>query len=301
MGRALVTGATGFIGRWALPRLLEAGIEVHALTSRCDRAVDADGIVWHRADLLTAGTEQVVAELRPTHLLHLAWYAEPGHFWTATENLSWVEASLRLGRAFAEAGGQRMVIAGTCAEYEWQRQTHCVERATPTHPSTLYGAAKHSLHTLMTRYAEQAGIELAWGRIFFVFGPHEHPARLVSSVTRALLAGEPALCSHGNQLRDFLYAPELGSAFAALLQSSVQGPVNLASGEPVQIRDLIGAIAAATGRGELVRLGARPAPPGEPDVLTADVNRLREEVGWSPGLSLTEAVERTVAWWRDNH
>ena len=58
--------------------------------------------------------------MAPTHLLHLAWYAEPGLFWRSPENLRWVEASLRLLRAFAEHGGQRAVMAGSCAEYAWQ-------------------------------------------------------------------------------------------------------------------------------------------------------------------------------------
>ena len=104
-------------------------------------------------------------------------------------------------------------------------------------------------------------MSLAWGRVFFVFGPHEHPARLAGSVAGALVAGQEALCSHGEQVRDFLYAPELAAAFVALLRSDVTGPVNMASGEAVALRELIEALAAAAGRPDLVRLGARPSPP----------------------------------------
>lgn len=290
----LVTGATGFVGRPALAPLVARGFEVHAVARRPGPA--QEGVRWHSADLL--GDTSLLARLAPTDLLHLAWYAEPGAFWRSDENLRWVSASLELLRAFADAGGRRAVLAGTCAEYAWGRETHCVEGRTPLDPATLYGASKHGLRVVAEAFAAERELSLAWGRIFFLFGPHEDPRRLVSSVARALVAGEPAPTSHGEQWRDFLFAPELADAFAALLVSDVRGAVNVASGTPVRIRDVVTAVAAAAGRPELLRLGARPGSPGEPESLTASVDRLRDEVGWVPRRSLAEAVEETVAWWR---
>ena len=298
MTRVLVTGATGFIGRETLEPLRAAGMEVHAVSSRPAPADSPADVRWHELDLLAAGGEDAIAELQATHLLHLAWTTEPGRFWTSAQNLDWLAASLRLVRAFARGGGRRMVMAGTCAEYAWRPETHCIERETPTEPATLYGTAKNALHATAAAFAAQEGIALAWGRIFFVFGPHEQRGRLASSVAESLLRGETAECSLGEQVRDFLYAPELAQAFAALTLSGVEGPVNMASGAPLPVRDLITAIARAAGRPELVALGARPTSPNEPARLTADVARLRDEVGWTPRLSLDEAAERTVAWWR---
>jgi len=321
----LVTGAGGFIGRHALSGLVAAGHEVHAVTSRPLRggapagAESPDGggegpateARWHSADLLDPDLARALVEaVRPSHLLHMAWYTEPGRFGTAAENLAWVGATLQLLRAFGEHGGCRAVVAGSCWEYVWERDTHCVEDArpasgdragrapTPLHPATVYGAAKHAVHVVAERWAPQAGVELAWGRIFYVYGPHEHPARLVSAVARALLRGEQARCTDGLQVRDYMYAPELGRAFAALLASEVTGAVNMASGEPVRVADVVSAIAAATGRPELVRLGALPQRAGDPERLTADVRRLREEVGFRPAVGLAEGAERTVQWWR---
>jgi nucleoside-diphosphate-sugar epimerase len=299
MSRVLVTGAGGFVGRHALAPLAAAGLEVHAVTSRQAAADSSPEVRWHHADLLapeSAGA--LVREIQPSHLLHLAWCTEPGAYWTALENLDWVQASLRLLRAFAEVGGWRAVLAGTCAEYAWRPRTHCVERETPTRPATLYGAAKHGLHVVADAWARQAGVELAWGRIFHLYGPHEHPDRLVADLARTLLRGEVATCSHGRQERDFLYVPELAAAFAALLASAVTGPVNMASGEPVRVADVIAAVAKAAGRPDLVRLGAQPLRPGEPDSLTAAVRRLRDEVGWAPSVGLCEGAARTVEWCR---
>ena len=299
MTRVLVTGATGFIGRQTFAPLLAAGVEVDAISSRPTPSAAPPGVRWHELDLLSADSEKAVTALGASHLLHLAWTTEPGRFWTSSQNLDWLKASLRLTRAFVRGGGRRMVIAGTCAEYAWEDQTHCRERDTPIRPASLYGTTKHALHITAAAYARQAGLSMAWGRIFFVFGPNEQRGRLASSVVEALLRGETAPCSHGDQIRDFLFAPDLAEAFATLTMSEVTGAVNMASGAPIRVRDLIMAIAEATGRPDLVALGARPTSPDEPASLTADIGRLRDEVGWSPGVSLHEAVERTVSWWRN--
>lgn len=300
MRRVLLTGATGFVGRHCPAELLSRGFEVHAVSSREVPAGDASRVAWHRADLLEPGAARgLVGRLRPTHLLHLAWYAEPGRFWTSTENFRWVQASLELFEAFAAAGGRRVVAAGTCAEYEWGGGGPCVEARTPLRPATLYGACKHGLRVMLEAFAAQERLSAAWGRIFFLYGPHEDPRRLVSSVTRALLEGRPARCTHGRQVRDFLHAADVASAFVALLDSEVEGAVNIASGEAVTLKEVIGTLGELTGRGDLIELGAVPAPAGEPPVLVADVGRLREEAGWAPGRDLRAGLAETVAWWRE--
>lgn len=300
MSSVLVTGATGFIGRGTLAPLVASGLEVHAVSSRAPGSDAPTEVRWHVADLHNeTAAEKLMEDIAPTHLLHLAWYAEPGAFWRSPENLRWVEASLRLLRAFANHGGRRAVLAGSCAEYAWEDRTHCLENQTPCRPATVYGASKHALHTIAERYSEQVGIDLAWGRVFFVFGPHEHPARLGGSVARALALEQTAACSHGQQVRDFIYSEDLAEAFVALLRSPVTGAVNLGSGIPVRIRELVEALAAASGRPDLIRLGALPASANEPSELLADVTRLRDEVGWSPPATLEQRAADTIAWWRD--
>lgn len=299
-GTIVVTGGTGFIGRNVLPKLVQAGLAVHAFSSRADASKKAgcDGVNWHRVNLhVRDSVDAALAEIRPTHLLHLAWYAEPGKFWTAPENLDWLAASLALLRAFARHGGRRVVMAGTCAEYEWPSDI-CREDETPRRPSTLYGVAKDALWRTAESFARQEGLSAAWGRIFFLYGPGEHPARLVSSVISSLLRGEPALCSSGEQRRDFLHVDDVASAFAAMVRSDVGGAVNIASGEAVPIKDVIAKIAARIGREDLVRLGARAAPPGDPPVIAASVERLHRDIGWSPRFDLDRGLDQTIGWWR---
>jgi nucleoside-diphosphate-sugar epimerase len=293
LSRVLLTGATGFIGRHALAALSKAGHEVHAVARH--RGPELAGVTWHEADLL-AGCA-VLAEVEPEVLVHLAWYAEHGSFWTSPQNLSWVGASLELLRAFADAGGRRVVMAGTCAEYEWSREVY--REDAPLRPSTLYGAAKHGLHTVAAAYCEQMRIELAWGRLFFLYGPHEAPERFVPSLVRALLAGEAAPMTSGTQRRDFLHVADAGAAFAALASSSLVGAVNLASGEGVTLRELADLIVERTGGSELLRVGALPDRDGDPASLVADVGRMREELGFSPRIDLADGLDATVELWRE--
>ena len=297
----LLTGATGFIGRHATAPLLARGYQVHALTSRPVMGQPAlPGVTWHHADLLIPGqVEPLLAALAPTHLLHFAWYVETGKFWSAPANLEWVEASLRLVRAFAACGGQRLVMAGTCAEYDWSGPA-CCSPETPLRPATLYGAAKLALWLTVERFAVSSGLSAAWGRIFSPFGPDEHPARLVAATIRSLLRGEEARCSHGGQVRDFLYTPDLADAFVALLDASATGALDITSGAGVTIADLVMTIAHQIGRPDLVRLGALAAPANDPPQLVGDTTRLAHDVRWKPANTRAEALAQTIDWWR-NH
>lgn len=297
MKRILVTGATGCVGRQALPSLVANGWDVHAIASR-QAPIPLAGVTWHRADLLNgAEMAATVKDAGAGHLLHLAWDIAPGKWATAFENFTWVEASLALVRAFREAGGERIVAAGSCLEYDW-RYGYCSEALTPCAPHTVYGACKHALQVLMSAFAAGGGLTSAWGRIFFLYGPHEHPDRLVPSVVRSLLAGEPARCSHGRQIRDYLFSGDVADAFVALVESDVTGPINIASGRAVAIKDIVTRIGSLMGRPELIRLGAIPPAATDAPLVVADTGRLSGALGWKPRRDLDEGLAKTIEWCR---
>ena len=295
MKKVLVTGASGFIGKYTPALLAALGYEVLAVSSAATPLKGfPESIRWHQANLLDAAEcTALMGVVKPTHLLHLAWYAYPGKFWAAPENLEWVSASVTLMKVFHEQGGRRVVMAGTCAEYDWSFG-QCTETSTPCRPATLYGTAKHSIALMLEAWAALTKMSSAWGRIFFLYGPGEYPARLVPSVITSILDGVPARCTHGEQVRDFMYVEDVAAAFVALLDSEVEGDVNIASGTPLQLKDLVYAIADKLGRPDLIQLGAIPANPDEPSLLTASVSRLCSEVGFLPKYSLAEGIERTV-------
>lgn len=303
MKRVLVTGASGFIGSHTLPLLQQANYEVHAVARQIPASVTGSPstINWHKADLLdSAQVSQLFSVIAPTHLLHLAWVTTPKLYWTSPDNLRWLQASLDLVQQFERHGGQRMIIAGTCAEYDW-RYGYLSEQVTPLQPNTLYGTSKHALQLALNSYAQQNNdLSAAWGRMFFTFGPHEHQDRVVPYVIRTLLNNETARCSSGTQIRDFLYVEDAAAAFVALLDSQIKGAVNICSGRITTLRQILELVATGLDRLDAVQFGAIPTSANEPNVLIGDSTRLNSEVGWSPAFSPDQAVQRTVDWWREH-
>jgi nucleoside-diphosphate-sugar epimerase len=238
-----------------------------------------------------------MSRVEPTQLLHTAWYVEPGGYWNSPRNLAWVAASLDLVRSFVECGGQRALVVGSCAEYDWNFG-QCHEQRTPKRPHSLYGTCKNALREMLTVYGAHVGLSLAWARPFFIYGPYEHPARLIPTVIESLLTGRPVDSTDGEQLRDFLHVEDAGEALARLLLSTVEGPVNIGSGHASTVREVVSRLGERLGRLELVRFGSKPRPPSDPAVLVADARRLNDEVGFVPQWDLENGLHRTIEWWQ---
>ncbi len=292
MNKALVTGAGGFIGRHAVAALATLGFEVHGVARR-----PADDVVaiWHEADLTDGEARRALIDaVRPSHLLHFAWETRHGYFWQAPENRIWTEATVDLAQAFRRAGGQRAVFAGSCAEYDWSASDRgvCREDATPCRPATAYGRAKQTTHERMA----ELELNFAWGRLFLLYGPFEAETRLAPSIIKAALAGRPAELKEPDAVRDFLDARDAGAAFASLLASSVEGPVNIASGEGVAVAHVAERLIHFADGPDAVSPHATTPDPAR---LIADVTRLRDEVGFTPARDIDQGLADAVDWWRN--
>ena len=272
--RILLTGARGFIGRECLAKLRALG-EVHALSSS-------------EVDLLEGAPRELLKKLKPTHLVHLAWIAEPGVFWESPLNARWQAASAALFEAFYAAGGSRVVAAGSCAEYAPSTTPHA-EDATPIAPDTTYGRAKAA--TCVALRAAAAGERgWAWMRLFFPYGPGEHPARFIPSAINAVLRGETLECTSGTQVRDFIHVRDVASATVLACENHVSGTraFNVGFGTPRTVGDMAEALSKAL-RG--------PAPivtgqyrMGDVRHITADSSRLRNELGWEPKIDFLDGM-----------
>lgn len=145
---------------------------------------------------------------------------------------------------------------------------------------------------------KQNSLSRAWGRIFFLYGPHEHPSRLVPSVINSLLRRKIAHCSHGKQIRDFLYVKDAARAFVDLLDSEITGPINIASGQPVFLKDFILEITKKLKKEKLIKFDKKPLQE-EPPLVVGDIRRLRDEVGFKLKYTLENGLDETIQYWRN--
>lgn len=303
--KVIVTGGTGFIGRHTTPILLDRGFEVHIISRESLpfelgllQQRHPERVHHHPINLLKADeTSACLEDIRATHLLHFAWDTRHGAFWSSPDNAVWVERSTALVRDFIRHGGMRMVGAGTCAEYAWTEEV-LDEATSPLVPTTPYGQAKIAFRNFLRTPEVANNMSTAWGRIFHLFGPFEDERRLVASACLALLQGLPFKATTGSQLRDFSSTLDIAEGFVALLESDVQGDVNIASGEYRSVASILQEIAEMTGRPELLQLGAIPMPPNDPPRITPSVARLRTAVSFSSQFSVAHRLAETVEWWR---
>ncbi len=278
--RVLVTGATGLIGWPTMSALSGLGIPAIGMARHGTAGVLA-------CDLFDARRlASLLAEVRPTHLLHLAWDVTPGRFVRAPANLDYVAGTMGLARAAAAAGVTRFVGVGTCAEYDWSDGGAAPRReGDAVAPDAMYGIAKDATRRILAQFFAQEGIGFAWARPFHLFGAGESPLRLVGGLVDALRTGRVFTCRHGQLERDFISTVDAGAALARLVASDVGGPVNIASGEAITLGALCGFAAGRLGRRDLLDLREEPAA-GQPAAMLADVGRLRNEVGFVPETSV---------------
>jgi len=289
--RVLLTGASGFIGRHTLDALVRRGIDVVVVGRTPPAQSDVDFIA---ADLLaTTSFATILSEARATHLLHLAWYAEHGKYWTSPLNLRWVEASVRLIEAFCIGGGGRIVVAGTCAEYDWAHGW-CREETTPLEPATLYGKTKDATRRLAMAVAAEHGVSCAWGRIFLPFGAGEVRSRLVPSLIDVFTGRRPPFGVNATAYRDFLHVKDVAEAFITLLTDEATGAINIASGRPVPLASVVETLADLLGGRAADVLDLTVTRPGEPSILAGENAKLLA-LGWRPAFSLLQGLESAVS------
>ncbi len=281
MSRILVTGGSGFIGSRCVSALEARGLETISPSSS-------------ELDLLDeAATRRFLDATRPTHLLHTAWRHIRGNAMSALDNLEWLKASITLIQAFHQAGGVRAAALGSSAEYDWN-YGQCQTGATPLRPESIYGASKLALYTAMSAYARQTGLSFVWPRVFFVYGPGEHESRITPYVIKSLVAGQPAQCTNGLQVRDYVHVDDVANAVVKALFSSHEGEIDVASGAPLPVRDLVLEIARQLGREDLVQLGARPSPPNEAPYVIGDPKAAMATLGWCPQFTLEQGISDTI-------
>ena len=288
--RIVVTGAAGFIGSHVVRACLARGHETIALVrpgSPAERLADVRPLVTmvegDLADDATIG--RLTLDLAPVAIVHLAWYAEPGRYLDDVgRNLSALRATTQLLEAAAATGCPRVVLAGTCLE-------------NADGPSrSIYQAAKRAAHAVAGGFVDPS-TSIACGHVFHLFGPGEDKRRVIPTVIRALLDGQPVPTTDGSQVRDYLHVADVATAFCTLAEASVTGGVDICSGSPVHLRDVFAMIGDETGDNGLIRIGALGPAVDDGHPSTGDRTQL-SDLGWRPAYDLRGGLVDSIDWWR---
>lgn len=288
--KVLLTGASGFIGRYVLAALMRRGVDTVAV----GRHAPCEGVNFIEADLLgISDFQSLLHEVKASHLLHLAWYAEHGKYWTSSQNLRWVEATTRLVESFCATGGQHVVAAGTCAEYDWSHG-YCREDITPLSPATLYGIAKDAARRLIMVICAQHQVSCAWGRVFLPYGRGEASARLIPSMIEVFQRRRDPFGVNVVAYRDFLQVSDVAEAFVTLLQHGANGEYNISSGQPVQLIEVVRELARIVGGNPEAILRLTTQRSGESPLVVGENLKLKG-LGWQPEFSLAQGLQQMIA------
>jgi nucleoside-diphosphate-sugar epimerase len=297
--RVLITGASGFVGMHVVRRFAKAGWQVHAQgrTEHSRAQTPAMHCRWHVGNLLDLDAiAALIRQVAPTHLVHLAWTTEHGHFWNDAANALWVKSSLALLDAFAQQGGQHAFMAGSCAEYEWGDPV-LQAGVTPLRAATLYGRCKADLSAAVHGRAAAIGLPCSWGRLFFPYGPGERAQRLIPYLAHTLLSGQDAATGPAHFERDFLHVEDVADVIFTASQRAHSGVLDVCSGEGTSIGSVATELARLANASQRLRLGQLTARQADVEKVVGSTTSL-QALGWTPRVNLQIGLAQTVAWWR---
>jgi nucleoside-diphosphate-sugar epimerase len=303
--RALVTGATGFIGRHVVDHLLELGTQVAVLVRPSGRLSEAwrDRIVSIEcADWSETGLRRALAPHAFNAVFHLAAYGVP-----PTDRD--VDQILRINVALApvlvrlcQERGARMVMTGTYSEYRRPPDETPLTEGAPLQSAKLYGSSKAAGGLLAGALAAELGVALRLLRLFKVYGAGEATHRLLPSLVANLPQGRRVPLSAGTQVLDFVYVKDVVDAclradadMASASQPST-ATWNVCTGVGHSVRTFASKVAQVLGvPAELLGFGDIPMRPDDEPWLVGSGERMRAEIGWRPAYDLDAGVRDAVA------
>lgn len=311
--KVLVTGAAGFIGFHVSKRLLEGGTEVVGVDNlnsyydvglkegRLEILRGLEGFEFHRADLEDRGAlESVFKEGRIGRVCNLAAQAGVRHsikdpFSYQKSNL---EGFLNLLEAARRHGVENFVYASSSSVYGLNQKVPFSVEDRVDHPISLYAATKRANELIAHAYSHLYGIPCTGLRYFTVYGPWGRPDMALFLFTDAVLSGRPiSVYNYGRMKRDFTYIDDIvDGTLAALERSAPYDLFNLGNSNSVELLEFIGVLEQELGieaKKEML-----PMQPGDVEETSADIERSRALLGFSPKTPLREGIKRFVAWYR---
>lgn len=302
----LITGGAGFLGSHLIDRLMHAGEKVICLDNYfTGRKVNITRWIGHPRFRLISHDVVEPIYLEADRIWHLACPASPIYYQfnpikTAKTNFLGTYNMLELARRV----GARMLLASTSEVYG-NPEIHPQPENYYGHVNIIgvrscYDEGKRIAEALCADYQRIHGTEIRIMRIFNTYGPRMLPndGRVVSNFIFQALRGAPlTVYGDGSQTRSFCYVDDLIEGMVRLMNGSHAGPMNIGNPKEFTIRQLA----------ELIRerinpnlpLIKKPLPQDDPLQRQPMIDLAKQELGWSPQVSLLEGLESTITWFKN--
>lgn len=301
--KAIVTGASGFIGNAVCAELAARGIEVIAAVRRgSERSAKMEsefGIRIVESDLSEFGSlDERIPDRDADVLFHFAWTGSAGALrGDGATQLDNVRYTLDTVKACRKLNCGRFVFASSVMEYE----TAALMK-TEAEPGigTLYGSAKIAANYMARATAAHLGVTYLPAVISNVYGPGEDSPRLLNTALRKLLRGEHCSFSPGNQLYDFIYITDAAKAFVAIGE---KGRANrtyyIGSLNPKPLKELLLDMRNQVNPSIRLGIGELPFTGVSLTYQEFDIYALRDDTGFTPEVRFADGIQKTIQWLKE--
>lgn len=287
MKKIMVTGITGSIGQYIVKPLKDLGFEVYGIGTK-DITIDSFNYIRLNINNLTQ-LENIFKEIKPEYLIHLAWDLSKGYFHSNT-NFDMLTSSINILKYFKDNNGKKAIYIGTYAEYSFDHIP--AKEYDQLNPTTVYAKCKNYLREISELYCKTNNIDFCWARIFNTYGENDNNTRLFPYIVNSLKNDQKVSINHSQLEKDYIYAGDVARILALIINSNINGIINICSGKGLKLKDLAIMIAEKLGKVNLLELNEFYTD--EPLKTIGDNSRILNELKFNDYTDINKIIEKLI-------
>ena len=283
--KILVIG-NGFLATPIIRRLESEGNELLVFSRKQNLGIRSQQVL---GDIFDYENFLKVLEWKPKIVIHTAWITTPNLYMSDTSNFEYADFTSKLAQSLLNSKLEHLVILGTCAEYSQKMESN-LEGVDNLSPSTLYVEQKIQALNSVKSILQGSEIRFTWARIFFPYGPDQHPLRLIPSLINSLKSGEPLILADTSSVYDWISTRDVASAISWIISHELKSEVDVGTSVGYTNLEILFALEKILGIVHKEVLG-KPHGFGLNQTLIASKGSSLLSSGWIPNDSLGSGLK----------